>query len=92
MVIMNYIKHIVVDMDESNIQNCVICGLEIANYNGIVFIGDPPKGWPAGEVFITNYGVGVTHFTNQLSEGETSTPCTASNSKLQTSAHEQNKN
>lgn len=64
------IKHIVTDMDESMIQNCIICGYEIVNYQGAMWPNTqkPPKGFAAGEVYVT--GKNPTCFYTSLAEDE----------------------
>lgn len=51
---MKYIRHIVSEMDESLIQHCILCSEVIANYQNVHYIGEPPKGFAAGPVYITN--------------------------------------
>jgi hypothetical protein len=70
---MHYIEHQVLEMDESMIQRCLFCGEVIANYNNVMFLGSPPKGWPAGSVFVT--AGNPRHFTKELGVGETSESC-----------------
>lgn len=50
-----YIKHTVVDMDESMVQRCVLCGEVISDYrNSIAPEGTPPlKGWAAGDIYVS---------------------------------------
>lgn len=52
-----YVEHTVVDMDESMIQNCVICGEEIFNYQNAMYPSGspPPKGFAAGQIYISSY-------------------------------------
>lgn len=49
-----HIKHSVVEMDESRIQRCVLCGEIIHDYSNSSWpVGQPaPSGFPAGEVFV----------------------------------------
>jgi hypothetical protein len=51
---MSTIRHIAGEM-EDQIQRCVICGYEILNYQGSVWVTDEPpmKGFREGEVFVT---------------------------------------
>lgn len=54
---MSTIRHVAGEMDDQ-IQRCVICGYEITNYQGAVWIGGdgPPKGFATGDVYVTEYG------------------------------------
>lgn len=52
---MIYTKHIAGEFKDMK-QNCVICGLEICNYEHAMWEqgSNPPQGWPAGEVYISS--------------------------------------
>ena len=46
------IKHIAGEYSDK-IQRCIICGYLITDYNGVVWIGDEPRGFAEGqEVFV----------------------------------------
>ena len=52
---LTYVKHLVADMNESGVQYCLLCGAEVYNINGVYYPKDspPPKGYPQGEVYIS---------------------------------------
>ena len=49
-----YIKHTVIEMDESMVQYFVICGEIISDYRNAMWpSGQPaPKGYSSGEIFV----------------------------------------
>jgi hypothetical protein len=53
-----FIKHHVIDMDESMIQRCILCGEVICDYRDVTYrLEDgPPKGFGAGNVYISKSG------------------------------------
>ena len=61
-----YVKHQVINMDESMVQNCVLCGECISDYRNAMWPQNqkPPTGWPAGAVFVLKQG----SVTNYISE------------------------
>ncbi len=71
-----YIKHVVVDMDESMVQNCVLCGETICDYRGAVWPIEQssPKGWGSGDVFLS-VKKNPTMMTSVLSNQDTFKPC-----------------
>lgn len=73
---MDIIKHIVIDMDESMVQRCIICGEVISDYtNTMKPKGDPmPKGFPSGDVYVIK-GKGFTTSSTVLKENETFKNC-----------------
>jgi len=75
---MKYIKHLVVEMDESMVQRCLICGSTISDYRNTMWPSgqNPPTGYPAGEVFVS-FGTNPTISCTELGEGETSENCKA---------------
>jgi hypothetical protein len=52
---MHWIKHVVVEMDESMIQRCVICGAIIRDYTNVSYLikDGPPKGFATGDVYVS---------------------------------------
>ena len=72
----NFIKHQVVDMDESMIQNCVLCGEEICDYSNASWPSGQgaPKGYPAGSVFVS-IQTSPQQFTREISDRDTYENC-----------------
>lgn len=71
------IEHQVVEMDESMIQRCVICGQVISDYNGCMQpAGSPPiKGFPVGRVYVTKDGLNPTIYKTELDPFDPVEPC-----------------
>lgn len=50
----DFIKHVVIDMDDSRVQRCVICGEVICDYrNSMSCDGSISKGFGSGSVYIS---------------------------------------
>lgn len=49
-----YIKHVVVDVGNSQVQNCIICGENICDYTNVMYPHGQatPKCYAAGNIFI----------------------------------------
>lgn len=70
------IRHVVAEMDDDMIQRCVICGKIICDYSGgVMYPADhePPKEFPAGEIFIQ--GKNPTVYFNTIGENDQFEDC-----------------
>lgn len=72
---MEYIKHIVAEMDESLIQRCLICGEVISDYrNTMAPAGTVISGFTQGPVYVSD-SKNPQIYCTELSEGETAKNC-----------------
>ena len=78
-----YIRHQVVEMDESMVQRCVLCGEVISDYTNCMYPIEqgPPVGWGAGSVYILPGN--PTLFKIFLSPGEEFLECGSINQMKQ---------
>lgn len=53
---MDYIRHIVSELDETGVQRCIICGEIINDYRNLMWIKEdgPPKGFAPGVVIASS--------------------------------------
>jgi hypothetical protein len=75
-----YTEHIVIDMDDSMVQRCILCGETIADYREVSWhkgMGQP-KGWAAGSVFVSPRYQQPIIYKNEINDNETSTRCKVS--------------
>ncbi len=54
MTALTYKRHVVTDMDETQVQRCVLCGQVISDYRGAMVPDgmQMPKGFASGDVYV----------------------------------------
>lgn len=63
----NFIEHYVLDMDDSMVQRCVICGEVISDYSNSIWPTDsePPRGFYEGHVYVSAHGNATVYVTQE---------------------------
>ncbi len=51
-----YTRHVITNMDESRVQQCVICGDVICDYSNASWPSGQkaPSGWVAGDIYVSS--------------------------------------